>query len=177
MFNFGVIEQLIAKHGVGMVATHDLEIAKLETAYPDYVRNFYFDIQVKDGEMLFDYKISKRLEPNLMTDLIGASEALGLLASFTLGYYPTLFKFAGEKTARKLSQQMLLNPRFQQISTKMVDAIKDNKANVAKKLSDLLATEVRKTSPEAALKLEELSEEELMKFFKDHRQGKEEKEE
>ena len=52
-----VIEQLIAKHGVGMVATHDLEIAKLETAYPDYVRNFYFDIQVKDGEMLFDYKM------------------------------------------------------------------------------------------------------------------------
>jgi hypothetical protein len=52
-----VIEQLIAKHGVGMVATHDLEIAKLETTYPDYVRNFYFDIQVKDGEMLFDYKM------------------------------------------------------------------------------------------------------------------------
>ncbi|TSJ40436.1 DNA mismatch repair protein MutS [Mucilaginibacter corticis] len=52
-----VIEQLIAKKGVGMVATHDLEIAKLETAYPDYVRNFYFDIQVKDGEMLFDYKM------------------------------------------------------------------------------------------------------------------------
>jgi predicted house-cleaning noncanonical NTP pyrophosphatase (MazG superfamily) len=52
-----VIEQLIAKHGVGMVATHDLEIAKLETAYPNYVRNFYFDIQVKDGEMLFDYKM------------------------------------------------------------------------------------------------------------------------
>ncbi|MDB5159124.1 MAG: hypothetical protein JWR50_3831 [Mucilaginibacter sp.] len=52
-----VIQQLIAKKGVGMVATHDLEIAKLETAYPDYVRNFYFDIQVKDGEMLFDYKM------------------------------------------------------------------------------------------------------------------------
>jgi DNA mismatch repair ATPase MutS len=52
-----VIEQLIAKKAVGMVATHDLEIAKLETAYPDYVRNFYFDIQVIDGEMLFDYKM------------------------------------------------------------------------------------------------------------------------
>ena len=52
-----VIEQLIKKRGVGMVATHDLQIAQLETKYPDYVRNFYFDIQVKDGEMLFDYKI------------------------------------------------------------------------------------------------------------------------
>ncbi|MCC8425688.1 DNA mismatch repair protein MutS [Mucilaginibacter sp. UR6-11] len=52
-----VIEQLITKHGVGMVATHDLEMAKLETAYPHYVRNFHFDIQVINGEMLFDYKM------------------------------------------------------------------------------------------------------------------------
>jgi DNA mismatch repair ATPase MutS len=43
--------------GVGMVATHDLQIAELEKDFPDYIRNFYFDIQVKDGEMLFDYKI------------------------------------------------------------------------------------------------------------------------
>jgi hypothetical protein len=52
-----VIEQLIRKKAVGMVATHDLQIAQLETKYPTYVRNFYFDIQVKNGEMLFDYKI------------------------------------------------------------------------------------------------------------------------
>jgi hypothetical protein len=52
-----VIQQLISKKGVGMVATHDLQIAELEKQYPDYIRNFYFDIQVKDGEMLFDYKI------------------------------------------------------------------------------------------------------------------------
>jgi hypothetical protein len=52
-----VIERLIQKKGVGMVATHDLQIARLEDEYPDYIRNFYFDIQVKDGEMLFDYKI------------------------------------------------------------------------------------------------------------------------
>jgi hypothetical protein len=52
-----VIEQLIAKKGVGMVATHDLEMAKLETAHPDYVRNYHFDIQVINGEMLFDYKM------------------------------------------------------------------------------------------------------------------------
>lgn len=52
-----VIEQLIRKNAVGMVATHDLQIAELEESHPGYVRNFYFDIQVKDGEMLFDYKI------------------------------------------------------------------------------------------------------------------------
>ena len=52
-----VIEQLIRKRAVGLVATHDLQIAELEKSYPDYIRNFYFDIQVQGGEMLFDYKI------------------------------------------------------------------------------------------------------------------------
>lgn len=52
-----VIEQLISKQGVGLVATHDLQIAELEKQYPNYIRNFYFDIQIREGEMLFDYKL------------------------------------------------------------------------------------------------------------------------
>ncbi|HEY9004292.1 MAG TPA: DNA mismatch repair protein MutS [Mucilaginibacter sp.] len=70
-----VIQQLISKKGVGMVATHDLQIAELEKQYPDYIRNFYFDIQVKDGEMLFDYKIKhgecKTFNASLLLKQIG----------------------------------------------------------------------------------------------------------
>jgi DNA mismatch repair ATPase MutS len=40
-----------------MVATHDLQLAELENKYPAYIRNFYFDIQIVNGEMLFDYKL------------------------------------------------------------------------------------------------------------------------
>jgi len=70
-----VIEQLISKKGVGMVATHDLQIAELEKKYPDYIRNFYFDIQVVDGEMLFDYKMKlgecKTFNASLLLKQIG----------------------------------------------------------------------------------------------------------
>lgn len=70
-----VIEQLIRKKGVGMVATHDLQIAELEKGYPDYVRNFYFDIEVKNGTMLFDYKIKhgecKTFNASLLLKQIG----------------------------------------------------------------------------------------------------------
>ncbi|MES2268216.1 MAG: DNA mismatch repair protein MutS [Bacteroidota bacterium] len=70
-----VIEQLISKKGVGMVATHDLQIARLEDKYPNYVRNYYFDIQVIDGEMLFDYKIKhgecKTFNASLLLKQIG----------------------------------------------------------------------------------------------------------
>jgi DNA mismatch repair ATPase MutS len=70
-----VIKQLILKNGVGLVATHDLQIADMEKQYPDYIRNFYFDIKVKDGEMLFDYKIKhgecKTFNASLLLKQIG----------------------------------------------------------------------------------------------------------
>jgi MutS domain V/MutS domain III len=70
-----IIEQLIRKNGVGLVATHDLQIAELEHAHPNYIRNFYFDIQVKDGDMLFDYKIKpgacKTFNASLLLKQIG----------------------------------------------------------------------------------------------------------
>ena len=52
-----IIKKLIAMNGMGMVATHDLQLATLEEEYQGTLQNFHFDIQVKDGEMLFDYKL------------------------------------------------------------------------------------------------------------------------
>jgi DNA mismatch repair ATPase MutS len=70
-----VIERLISQNGVGLVATHDLQLAELEKQYPHYVRNFYFDIQVIDGEMLFDYKMKpgecKTFNASLLLERIG----------------------------------------------------------------------------------------------------------
>jgi DNA mismatch repair ATPase MutS len=70
-----VIERLISQQGVGLVATHDLQLAELEKQYPNYVRNFYFDIQVVNGEMLFDYKIKpgecKTFNASLLLEQIG----------------------------------------------------------------------------------------------------------
>jgi hypothetical protein len=72
-----VIERLINQQGVGLVATHDLQLAELEQQYPSYVRNFYFDIQVVNGEMLFDYKIKpgecKTFNASLLLEQIGIS--------------------------------------------------------------------------------------------------------
>ena len=54
-----IIEKLISRKAVGIIATHDLQIAELEQKYPDYIRNFYFDIEIEGSEMKFDYKIKK----------------------------------------------------------------------------------------------------------------------
>jgi hypothetical protein len=52
-----IIKKLIALNGKGMVATHDLQLASLEEDFSSHIRNFHFDIQVVNGEMLFDYKL------------------------------------------------------------------------------------------------------------------------
>jgi hypothetical protein len=112
------------------------------------------------------YPISSRLKPNLMTDLIGASEVIGALASVSMGNYPFLIKIAGEKTTRKLAQQMLINPRFQQIPEKMLNALKENKLPLASKLVSLLQNETKKYSPDIAEKLQEVTEEDLQEMAK-----------
>ena len=70
-----VIERLIARQGTGLVATHDLQLAELEKDYPRYVRNFYFDIQVINNEMRFDYKLKpgecKTFNASLLLKQIG----------------------------------------------------------------------------------------------------------
>jgi hypothetical protein len=52
-----LIRQLMKENAIGMIATHDLELAKLESDYTGHLRNYHFDVQVKNEELYFDYKI------------------------------------------------------------------------------------------------------------------------
>ncbi len=54
-----LIKQLIQHEAVGMVATHDLELAKLEALYPGNIHNYHFDVQVANDELFFDYKLKR----------------------------------------------------------------------------------------------------------------------
>jgi len=52
-----IIKQLVRLDGKGMVATHDLQLSSLEPEFPKDIKNYHFDIQVDEGQMLFDYKL------------------------------------------------------------------------------------------------------------------------
>lgn len=107
------------------------------------------------------YDISSRLKPNLYTDIMQASQAIKLLGGVTFGYYPVLVEFAGEAAARKLAREMLLNPRFQNLSNKMVSAINQNKWRGAEKILDSMIKEVKDISPEIAAQLQAVDFKEL----------------
>ncbi|HEX7366987.1 MAG TPA: DNA mismatch repair protein MutS [Pelobium sp.] len=51
------IKALMKQQTPGFIATHDLQIAELKNSYPKELRNYHFDIQIRDEEMFFDYKI------------------------------------------------------------------------------------------------------------------------
>jgi ABC-type multidrug transport system fused ATPase/permease subunit len=50
------MQSLIAAHGVGLIATHDLELASLADDSPQ-VQNFHFRDAVAQGVLVFDYKL------------------------------------------------------------------------------------------------------------------------
>ena len=54
-----VILKLLKLKGKGLVATHDLQLSKLEEETRHKVKNFHFDIQVENNDMHFDYKLKE----------------------------------------------------------------------------------------------------------------------
>jgi len=54
-----LIKQLIHHNAAGLLATHDLELAKLADEFPANIRNYHFDVQVANEELFFDYKLKR----------------------------------------------------------------------------------------------------------------------
>lgn len=111
------------------------------------------------------HPIAARLKPNLTSDIISAAETLGVLGTITMGYYPPLISIVGEHAARKIGQHLLLNPRLQQLSKKIVRSLNENKFTMTQRLLGLYSKEVKKVSPEMSTALKDLSEEDLKKYF------------
>ena len=54
-----LIEQLIEKKGVGLIATHDLALGSMAKQYPENIRNYCFEVKIKDEEFIYDYKLKE----------------------------------------------------------------------------------------------------------------------
>ncbi|MDQ2863397.1 MAG: hypothetical protein M3R50_07095 [Bacteroidota bacterium] len=52
-----LIKQLIKHNAAAIIATHDLELAKIKDEFPESIINYHFDVQVSNDELYFDYKL------------------------------------------------------------------------------------------------------------------------
>jgi hypothetical protein len=65
-----LIKQLIKEKAVALIATHDVELAKLEKDYPANISNYHFDVQVAGEELYFDYKLKDGICTSLNASLL-----------------------------------------------------------------------------------------------------------
>ncbi len=54
-----LIKQLLQHKAIGILATHDLELANLAHEFPANIHNYHFDVQVNGDELYFDYKLKR----------------------------------------------------------------------------------------------------------------------
>jgi DNA mismatch repair ATPase MutS len=58
------VEKLVASNATGIIATHDLSLCEIEQALED-VKNYYFDAEIVNDELYFDYKLKQGVCQNM----------------------------------------------------------------------------------------------------------------
>ncbi|MBZ0318295.1 MAG: hypothetical protein K8L91_17890 [Anaerolineae bacterium] len=69
------IQALANGHGLGLIATHDLELIKLADENP-HISNYHFREDIHDGRMVFDYRLRSGPSPTTNALRIMAMEGL-----------------------------------------------------------------------------------------------------
>lgn len=59
------VSQLIKHPVAGIIATHDLSLCSLSDEYPSNIKNHYFDVELENDELVFDYKLKEGICSNM----------------------------------------------------------------------------------------------------------------
>ena len=65
-----LIKQLIKHKAACIIATHDVELAKMKEVYPANILNYHFDVQVNNEELYFDYKLKEGICTSLNASIL-----------------------------------------------------------------------------------------------------------
>ncbi len=60
----GLLRQLVHLGASGMIATHDIALGELQKVFPEQIINKCFEVDIKNDELLFDYKIRDGISKN-----------------------------------------------------------------------------------------------------------------
>jgi hypothetical protein len=62
--SIGLVEEFLNLDCLCIIATHDLEMGKLEIQYPESVKTYCFESELKNDQLSFDYKIKRGIAKN-----------------------------------------------------------------------------------------------------------------
>jgi len=63
--SLALMRQLVTLNGNGIIATHDLVLGNLEKEYPDNVKDYCFEAEIKDDHLSFSYKMHEGIAQNM----------------------------------------------------------------------------------------------------------------
>ncbi len=62
--SIGITKRLLEEKTYAMIATHDIKLAELSNEIEKGIKNYYFDIDYEDGDLVFDYKVKEGICQN-----------------------------------------------------------------------------------------------------------------
>jgi hypothetical protein len=101
--------------------------------------------------------LSKSLNPHTIDNLLDKGPEGALLVGLATGNPGILTKYLGANVLRSLAREMIFNPRIQNISQKMTNALKENKPRAAQVLLKTFKKEIKQENPDLFQELDSLS--------------------
>jgi hypothetical protein len=119
--------------------------------------NFAKDLQLTN-QLYSNYgSLSNRLKPTIYSDLIPTlRKATQFVIGLSTGNYPLIVESVAESSARQLAREMLINPRFKNLSRQMIDALNKNKIQVANRIGKELVKLSKKEIPDLKIKEDDI---------------------
>lgn len=65
-----LVKQLIKHNAAGIIATHDVALAKMKETYPANILTHHFDVQVSNDELYFDYRLKEGICNSLNASIL-----------------------------------------------------------------------------------------------------------
>lgn len=100
------------------------------------------------------FEILKKLSPDKVDKFFSLTETLGLAGAIASGNISYIASIIGEHAARMLIREISINPRLQNISTKMTQAATKNQAAIVEKLYNKFKDDISKQNKKLSHKLE-----------------------
>lgn len=114
--------------------------------------------------------LAGRMRPDLAEHLISKGEKGLLISAVTTGNYPLLKKVLGPLGVRKISQWLITNPRFKNLSARLINGIERGSPAIAQKVYEQLVVEVGKVNADAAKKMSGMDFEEFFESFEEEKE-------
>ena len=63
--SIALMKQLVSFQACGIIATHDLVLGELEKEFPDQIKNYRFEADIKNEELTFSYQLREGIAQNM----------------------------------------------------------------------------------------------------------------